>query len=103
MVHKLTDTPAMVPQYGSPEFFDYPGPVEHAVAARLVSLIVAAECWAQDGDDVEDRARLQAEADRELFVSTMTAALDWVIWPEVAERAKRTAIRGIDRQARRAA
>jgi hypothetical protein len=82
--------------YGSPEFFDYPGPVEHAPAARLAALIVAAEAWATDGDTLVERLATEVGASRDAWQEFEESVLADMVWPEIARRAKASAIRAIE-------
>lgn len=55
MVRKV---PAPPPPYGSPEWLALPdGDVR-----KVVAVVIAAESWARDGDDLEERLRMEVEA-----------------------------------------
>jgi hypothetical protein len=43
------------PTYGSPEWLALP----EAHPAKIAAVIIAAECWAVDGDQLEDRLRTE--------------------------------------------
>lgn len=49
-----------VPRYGSPEWLALPEGDRRKVAA----VIVAAECWAREADEIEDRLRVEIEFSR---------------------------------------
>jgi hypothetical protein len=49
-----------VPRYGSPEWLALPEGDRRKVAA----VIVAAECWAREADELEDRLRVEIEFSR---------------------------------------
>ncbi len=50
------------PRYGSPEFLALADGPE-----KVASVIVAAENWARDGDNLEENLRVQLEAERAAF------------------------------------
>jgi hypothetical protein len=56
--HLIRRGGADVPTYGSPEWLALPD--GHPV--KLAGLVIAAECWAQDGDDLERRLRTEVLA-----------------------------------------
>ena len=45
------------PRYGTAEWLALP----EGSAAKVAAVVVAAECWARDADDLEDRLRLEVE------------------------------------------
>jgi len=49
--------------YGSPEWLAEP----EGTPAKIAACVRAAECWARDGDDLEDRLRLEVETERKAF------------------------------------
>ena len=54
----LTGCPRPIPGYGSPEWLALPDGDRRKVAG----VVVAAECWAREADELEDRLRLEVEA-----------------------------------------
>ena len=48
------------PTYGSPEWHDLP----EGSPEKIAAVVVAAECWALDGDDLPARLAVEIEADR---------------------------------------
>lgn len=48
----------MVPPYGSPEWVSLP----EGHPAKIAAVVVAAESWARDGDDLERRLRVEVLA-----------------------------------------
>lgn len=46
------------PAYGSPEWLALP----EAHPAKIAAVVVAAECWAMDGDELEERLRREVLA-----------------------------------------
>ena len=49
-----------LPRYGSPEWLELPEGDRRKVAA----VIVAAECWAREADELEERLRVEVEFSR---------------------------------------
>jgi hypothetical protein len=46
------------PTYGSPEWLALP----ESHPAKIAAVVIAAECWARDGDELEDRLRSEVLA-----------------------------------------
>jgi hypothetical protein len=90
-----------VPRYGTAEWLDYGGPARDR--ARFAALIVAAEAWASDGDDLPDRLERDVAV---LHAAWEEREAEWMadaVWPEVARKAKADAIRAIEREEHMAA
>ena len=77
-----------LPGYGTPEWLDWPGDPAVAHRARFAALVVAAECWERDGDELLHRVAAEAEADRDVFERLVA----WLEWPAAVDIA-RTAIK----------
>lgn len=49
-----------IPRYGSPEWLALP----EGSPAKVAAVVVAAECWARDADELEERLRAEVELSR---------------------------------------
>ncbi len=67
-----------VPSYGSPEWCRLP----HNDPRRIAAVVIAAECWAVDGDDLEARLRREladaAAAEERLADEDFAEMAKWV-------------------------
>lgn len=54
----LEGIPRPLPEFGSPEWLALPD----GDRLKIGSIVVAAECWARDGDDLEQRLRTEVLA-----------------------------------------
>jgi hypothetical protein len=54
----LIDRNPHPPAYGTPEWLALP----EAHPAKIAAVVIAAECWAMDGDELEDRLRREVLA-----------------------------------------
>lgn len=65
LIDRAGDRP---PAYGSPEFLALPdGP------AKVAAVVIAAECWAREGDDLPERLRLEVDLARSASKATEDA------------------------------
>jgi hypothetical protein len=94
-VRKLTGGIADPPRYGDPRWLEWDGDPADAHRVRLAALIVAAESWAREGDNIRDRLARDVAAARSEHEQSLDAE-----WATVARRARVVALRGIDRQRR---
>lgn len=67
MIQRCPEPP---PKYGTAEWLELP----EGDLGRVAAVIIAAEAWALDGDDIEGRLHVEVELEREAFKRAEDAA-----------------------------
>ncbi len=59
----LQQCPTPPPRYGSPEWLALP----EGSSAKVAAVVIAAEAWAREGDDLEQRLRAELDLSRRAY------------------------------------